>query len=99
MKLLLWLLLGLLIYWALRSQIKRNQNRRNQSPFEGNSMRSSAPPKSAAPVENMVACAYCQLYLPASDAIRSADSTTEHYFCSAEHAKLYSDSAKKTHAE
>jgi uncharacterized protein len=80
MKLLMWLALGLIVYWALRNQIKRQQQR-GHTQFEQHSKNTSAP------VENMVACAYCQLYLPASEAIH--DSSSNQYFCSEEHAKLH----------
>jgi len=104
MKLLVWLLLGLLVYWALRSQIKRNQQRRNPTrsgSARDSSARGSAPssaqpsPNSSTPIENMVACSYCQIYLPASEAIRLVTASTEHYYCSTEHAELHAKNLSK----
>jgi len=113
MKLLVWLLFGLLVYWALRSQMKRNQQKRNQERYNasrsnsthhyvGGSGRSSAQPSphTSTPVESMVACSYCQIYLPASEAIHQpAAGSSEHYFCSAEHAELHAKSSSKQSAE
>jgi hypothetical protein len=84
MKFLVWFLLGLLVYWALRSQARRHQNKRNAA-----SERAQPTPKSSKPIEKMVACSYCQIYLPTSEAIHLVDGSSEHYFCSEEHAKLY----------
>lgn len=105
MKLLVWFLLGLLVYWALRSQAKRNQLKR-RTKFEQDAARSGpAQPatKSATstekPVENMVACSYCQIYLPASEAIHLVTASSEHYFCSEEHARLHSNADKNASAK
>lgn len=103
MKLLVWLLLGLLVYWALRTQAKRNQAKRSRTKFEQDNLRNAAhtgnptqpSPKPPAPIENMVACAYCQIYLPASEAIHLTTASSDCYFCSEEHAKLHSAAAKQ----
>jgi hypothetical protein len=95
MKFLVWFLLGLLVYWALRSQTLRNQKKRNRKFDQDhmrNNMRNTAEgSKPSKPIENMVACSYCQIYLPASEAIHLVDASSELYFCSEEHAGLYSN--------
>jgi len=97
MKLLVWALLGLLVYWALRSQAKRNREKFKAKSGQDTMRSGSAqpPPKSATsaekPIENMVACSYCQIYLPASEAIHLVTAASEHYFCSEEHARLHSN--------
>lgn len=102
MKLVVWLLFGLLVYWALRSQMKRNQERYNASRSNSAQGRSSAQPfpNSSKPAESMVSCFYCQIYLPASEAIhQAAAGSSEHYFCSAEHAELHVKNSFKQSAE
>lgn len=104
MKLVLWLLLGLLVYLALRIHTQRNR-----AKFRDNLHKAAqaaekaaaqtngrAPPKSSAPAENMVACAYCQIYLPVSEAIHLViPSSTDYYYCCDEHAKLHSSATQK----
>lgn len=88
MKLLMWLLLGVLVYWALRSQMKRKHTEfRQHQTRQANHAAAHSPP-----VENMVTCAYCQIYLPASEAIHQT--STDQYFCSEEHARLHAHPAK-----
>jgi uncharacterized protein len=84
MKLLMWLILGVVVYWALRSQLGQIKRKRTDFRQHQAHHTSQATPPSA-PAENMVACAYCQIYLPASEALH----ISEHYFCSQEHAKLH----------
>jgi len=59
---LFWILLALLIYFALRSKLRAAA--RNHLPPQ-----SSAPP--AAAIENMTSCAHCGLHFPASEALHA----------------------------
>lgn len=97
MKLVMWLLLGLLVYWALRVHAKHHRAKFRdhlRSSAQEAAQTNSSPPssKSSATPEKMVACAYCQIYLPISEAVRfpSGTSTTGAYFCCEEHAKVHS---------
>ncbi|PRC91381.1 PP0621 family protein [Solimicrobium silvestre] len=95
MRWLVWLVLGLLVYLAVRSRAKTLQeNFRNsaRAEFDAQAGASAQPAaKPSSPIENMVACSYCQLYLPASEAI----SANDHYFCCEEHAQYYSNASSK----
>ncbi len=87
MRLLGWLVLGVLVFLALRSRtrtMKDNLRASMQAEFDAQSAAKPAAPSSA-PVENMVSCAYCQLYLPVSEALTYA----EHEFCCEEHLRLF----------
>ncbi|MCD6026238.1 MAG: hypothetical protein K0R08_757 [Solimicrobium sp.] len=98
MKLLFWLLLGVIVYWALRKQTLHKPAQRSQTKFDPKNLRKTATTPfrpSSAPVENMVECSYCQIYLPASEAIQVKSLSSEHYFCTKEHAKLHSATDKK----
>ncbi len=114
MRLLGWLLFGLLIYGALRSKItsRRRQNKYSQTNNRPDNIHEATYTKqkspgvhsarstssTSVPIENMVVCSYCQIYLPASEAIYPITPiiTTSplHYFCCEEHAKLYKNLAK-----
>lgn len=75
MKLLAWLLLGILVFWALRSK------------KTGITEKKAGTPHLDAP-ELMVKCAHCGVYLPASEAIAQSGElfcSEEHrhlHFCS-----------------
>ncbi len=98
MRWLTWLALGILVYLALRTKARdmqensRSQHRRAQSSHSESAwseMPGSAPERpsaavSASAAETMVACAYCEVYFPASEAITSAGQ----HFCCEEHARL-----------
>ena len=96
MRVLVWLGLGVLVYLALRSRARTmQQNMRNsmRAEFEAQSRAgaTSAPPgtRAVAPAENMVACAYCQVYLPASEALGQSNQ----HFCCEEHSRLFATAA------
>ena len=59
---LFWILLALLIYFALRSKLRA-------------AARNGLPPQPAAPpsaaIENMTSCAHCGLHFPASEALHA----------------------------
>ena len=91
-----WFVLVGVVYWALR--IKIQASKRNQtSAFNGFSTTSSAGASqssnaSANAAEAMVACTYCQLYLPISEALVGPSSMGQsHYFCCAEHRQLHAE--------
>ncbi len=62
---LFWILLALLIYFALRSKLRAAA--RNSRCTRRRSR--SAPP--AAAIENMTSCAHCGLHFPASEALHA----------------------------
>jgi len=91
MRWLVWLAFGALVYFAMRSRARAMQENlrraaREHVDAQAGSGSPFAPPSSA-PIsaENMVACSYCQLYLPASEAI----SRMNDHFCCEEHAQLH----------
>lgn len=89
MKLLVWLVLVAVVYLAIRSKARRmRENLRNavNAEFEA---RAATQKESSAPAENMVACTYCHIYLPASDALNLVTPSATHYFCSEEHLRLH----------
>lgn len=102
MKLVMWLLLGLIVYLALRSHARRNRarfrdNLRDAAQAAAQAAKTNGPASpsfnSSAPIENMVACAHCKIYLPISEATTSG---TDCYFCCEEHAKLHSPITKNS---
>jgi len=82
MKLLFWMGLVILVILALKKKV--------QPPAggSGNPERPLNPEhpgsQSTASAENMVCCAHCQIYLPASEAVQRAGQV----YCSKEHADL-----------
>lgn len=82
MKLLVWLVLLLLIVLAVRSKVR---NLRQDFNKASRPRPQPAPAPRVLPPENMVACAYCQLYLPASEALFSDANGERQYFCCQEH--------------
>lgn len=92
MRLLVWLLLAILVYWALRNRskgVKENLRKAWDDKFNNAQAGGATQPgrKASAQIENMVACEFCQIYLPASEAIDFTTSSSVHYFCCEEHAK------------
>lgn len=98
MRWLMWLLLGVLVYLALRAQNQRNNQRRRekmQDKFNSTPDREEfnrANFGNAADAEKMVKCSYCEVYLPSSEAIQVSTSPEE-YFCSQDHARLHATRA------
>jgi uncharacterized protein len=88
MRLLVWLALGLLVYFALRSTLSSSghaTSARQQQPQPGQAGEQGG---SQAGAETMVSCDHCGVYIPASEAISQAG----HTFCSDEHRLLHRDS-------
>lgn len=92
MRLLVWLVLGLIVYFALRSKVRLMQENLRKSAQQEFAPQNQEPSRqrSAQPAENMVACAHCHLYLPSSEAVRLSSSTSEQFFCSEEHLRIHS---------
>lgn len=75
-KLLLFAVVALLVYWAIKRNW-RGGGQRNES---------QEPPASAG--EDMVRCAHCSVHLPKSESI----ATQGKFFCSDEHRRLHLNS-------
>lgn len=84
MKLLVWLVLLLLLVLAVRSKVRGLRKAFDKTGQTGSS-RGTVP--QVGPAENMVACAHCQLYLPASEALYSDAHGERQYFCCQEHLR------------
>jgi uncharacterized protein len=84
MRIILWLLLGVLVILALKKKARDMQSRAYQSRSEMGpaSAPSAAPAHTVKDAEDMVSCAHCQLYVPVSDAVLRG----ELHFCSVAHA-------------
>jgi len=79
MKLVVWMVLIVLVVLAIRKKSKPLST--SSADGVGASARSSSEPVA----ESMVCCAYCQLYLPASEAVVRGS----HSYCSTAHADLH----------
>jgi len=87
MRLLVWLVLAVLVIFAIRSKARGVQaNLRGTKDFDAEA---AMPKQQSAPVENMVACAQCHLYLPASEALHAVTPSADLYFCSEDHRRLH----------
>ncbi|MFC3109092.1 PP0621 family protein [Undibacterium arcticum] len=86
MRLLVWLVLGLLVYFALRSKL-RSSGHAASTPQQPHPAQ-TGDQGSHASAEAMVICAHCGIYIPASEAI----SQSGRIFCSDEHRLLHRDS-------
>lgn len=92
MRLLIWLIFFLVLFLAVKSRIRAMQENMRKSvkeEFEAQAA-SQAGHRPAAQPENMVACAHCQMYLPASEAVQVVTPSSRQYFCSEEHLKAFS---------
>ena len=74
MRLLVWILLALIVFLALRKKWTSNQSK---ATF-------TQQPAKSEEGEAMLACAYCQVFFPASEAVFR----NEKAYCSAEHADV-----------
>lgn len=72
MRVLVWIALAVLVYLALRKKINSAQQSTKQAP----------PPAKTSAGETMLACATCQVFIPASEAVMRGDIA----YCCAEHA-------------
>ena len=81
MRLLVWLALAFLVILALR---KKGRGKPEADPVQA----APAPPPVGRPTagaEDMVCCAHCHIYLPASEAVFRHQET----YCSSAHAELH----------
>lgn len=84
MRILVWLALAFLVYLALRKNFGSASDR--SSSKQASSRRQGFPQQSSdARSEAMVCCAFCQMYLPASEAVHHNSNA----FCSLEHAQQF----------
>ena len=94
MRLLVWLIFGLIIYLAVQSRaraMRENLRKAVKAELDAQAASSMQQPRPAPPSENMVACAYCQIYIPASEAVHLVTPTADHYFCCEDHLRLNSN--------
>jgi uncharacterized protein len=69
-RVLFWILLALLVYFALRAKLRaaaRKQQMQQQTHVPPRQQ--NAPPPAA--IENMTSCAHCGLHFPASEALHA----------------------------
>jgi uncharacterized protein len=78
---LFWILLALLVYFALRSKLRGAARKQQMHMPPEQHRQHSAPP---AAIENMTSCAHCGLHFPVSEAVH-ADG---HDYCSPGHVRL-----------
>lgn len=91
MRLLMWLGLAVLVYFAVRKSFRANQPPSNQAQTEETAWGDNTFPQSSGSkrVEAMLNCAYCQVFFPSSEAVLR----DSQQFCCAEHA----EAATKSH--
>jgi uncharacterized protein len=82
-RVLFWLALALLVYFAIRSKIKQSQRKQQQQQREQQPQRPSPQRQVAAP-EEMLCCAQCGVYFPASENVPANGRD----YCSPAHAPL-----------
>lgn len=79
-RVLFWVALALLVYFAIRSKIKQSQRRQQPPPQPP----PSSTMKQVAPPEAMLCCAQCGVYYPASENVPAGGRD----YCSPAHAPL-----------
>jgi uncharacterized protein len=77
MKLLLWLVLGLVVFYILRNKKKKSSSYKP---------RPDAASAASANAETMLRCVECGIYLPASEALHDPTGAA---FCSDEHRRRH----------
>ena len=92
MRVLIWLIFFLVLFLAVKSRIRAMQeNMRKAVNEEFEAQAAQRPvPQTEKQAENMVACAHCQLFLPASEAVQLVTPSSRQYFCSDAHFKAFS---------
>ena len=84
MRVLFWLGLIALVYFALRSKWQAAaRNMQQKSPP------STAVAEDKHPAEKMLVCAHCAVYFPASEAVQSVIGEQTLVFCSNSHQQQY----------
>ena len=86
MKLLVWLLLGVLVYFAVRKNLRAASDKKQPDQAAANDWADASSTYSANKKESepMLNCGHCQVYFPASEAVVRGS----HNFCCLEHAEL-----------
>lgn len=86
MKLLVWLLLGVLVYFAVRKNLRAASDKKPQNQSSVNDWADASSTYSANKKESeaMLNCAHCQVYFPTSEAVVRGSLN----FCCLEHAEL-----------
>ena len=79
-RILFWIALALLVYFAIRSKVKQSQRRQQPPPQPPQ----PPVPKQVAPPEAMLCCAHCGMYYPASENVPAGGRD----YCSPAHAPL-----------
>lgn len=82
MKVLMWLLLGVLVYFALRKNFKSTFTKNPPPASAWQSPVLDPEQGTGAAVEDMVCCLHCQIHIPASEAIMRGNAA----YCCLEHA-------------
>jgi hypothetical protein len=96
MRLLVWLVLVALVYLAVRSKVRSLQeNSRNAARAEFEAQAATQKKATTTP-ENMVACEYCHIYLPASEAVSLVTPSSSHFFCSEDHMRSHNSGRLST---
>lgn len=80
LRILFWLILGGLVYFALRKKFQSLQAEQREQVEQQRKAETSTE------VESMLVCAHCGTYFPASEAVKDAGGQV---FCSQEHQRLH----------
>lgn len=85
-RILFWLALALLVYFAIRSKLKQSQKRQQQQweQQQREQQRQQSAQRQVAPPEAMLCCAQCGVYFPASENVPAGGRD----YCSPAHAPL-----------
>jgi uncharacterized protein len=83
-RILFWLALALLVYFAIRSKLKQSQRRQQQEQRQQweQQQQQRASARQVAPPEAMLCCAHCGVYFPASENVPAGGRD----YCSPAHA-------------
>jgi len=84
MRLLMWLILAALVYFAIRKNLRTRSNKTTPEQTEPSEWADASSTYSANRKESeaMLSCAHCQVYFPASEAVVR----DQQNFCCLEHA-------------
>lgn len=91
MKLLVWLMLGFLVYLAVRKNMRSSNQSKPRPTWTEEQQESTHYRKAPGPdhaSETMVSCAQCQVFIPSSEAVRRGTQI----FCCEEHAQQFTAS-------
>lgn len=89
MRVLIWLVLACLVYFAVRSKVRSMQQNMRESVRAEFEAQAATQKTAAAPAEDMVACTHCHVYLPASEAVKLVTPSTNQFFCSEDHLRIH----------